>query len=164
VRYVVGVVLLGLLGWFTLWNTTPSELVYLDGVRPTADSYDRGCVFDEPGMKNCSTTTAFRWQLPAGGATLRSTMTISRSDTTSITGLLAQERSQCPDSRVSWEVTAGGRTLNGVLAAGSTELVVPGPAADLVLTLHRDDSAACASEFQWQRPELIRPSFSWPWS
>jgi hypothetical protein len=165
VRYVAGLVLLGLFGWVAIWNLAPAVLVYRAGSRPVNESYRHSCPLDEPGLENCSTTTAFRWQLSGGGARADTRMAFSRSDTTAVRGHLAQ--TGCPESRVDWTLTAGGRMITGTLTgaqnAMDVTLPVEDPASGVSLSLYRWDSAQCVSEFQWQNPLVARPGVSLPW-
>lgn len=143
----------------------PAQLSYLRGTWPDHESYEHACPADEPGTKNCSTVTSFRWRL-VGGARADTTLRVSRDDVSSITGVMNLANSACRDARVAWELTFAGRVTEGELTAddrsAAVNATVPEPLPEARLRLWRTDAAGCACEFRWDEPWLDVPAFNLP--
>jgi hypothetical protein len=156
---VVAFVVLGWLGLATAIWTAPVAMTRTGGTVPEQESYDHACVFDEPGMENCSDTSSYLWRLPGGG-TATTTWEPGRADIRAITGTLAHEHADCPGSRVEWTVVADGSTSGTLTAddpAARLEIAVRQPLHELTLTVRRLDTATCASALRWTDPRLKPP-------
>jgi hypothetical protein len=167
--WALAVVVVLVAGVLTTLANLPAELSHLRGTPPVEESFEHACPADEPGMRNCSTATSYRWRL-AGGAEADTTFEVSRDDVTAVTGVLDLASPECRDARVAWQLTIAGRVADGELAADdrSAGLNVPvpeplvEPLTEVRLRLWRTDAADCAGEFRWGDPGLDVPAFSLP--
>ncbi|GAA2823483.1 hypothetical protein [Crossiella cryophila] len=145
------------------------HLSYADGTVPgEVSTYTCQASIGLDGLLPCPREKDYRWDLPASGE-LSTTWTTSRSDTSTLGGVLAQGDSDCPDSRVAWTLTANGRRSSGVLSstdrATLVTLSLSEPQDRITLTLRRVDSAPCAAALEWRQaaPEAPWLGFLWSW-
>lgn len=145
------------------------QLAYAEGAKPSEEatfSCQGSSGLD--GFLPCPRERDYRWNLVAHSGT-STTWTTSRSDTNHIGGVLVREAADCPDSRISWSLSATGQTSSGVLSGAdpvdTARLDLSERQDRITLTLRRLDTAPCTATLEWRQavPEAPWLGFLFSW-